>query len=1821
MISSGGPDVEVGPPQKSIVDFANLKDGHSPLPSMPAVPPLPRQQGKAKDTDIITTPNRQDRRLQFGIDCAEMVHFTHWEPGGEHIKQLVVKNVVMKTQKIKYKLPQTRYFSMEFPETMTLSAGMSWTIPITFRPVAKENYHDVLEFATSFGKFYVPVKATLPEHVLDFPSTTDFSLCPIRETAKKTFLLTNTGELGSDFEWSIPRPFAISPRSGTMAPNAEISVTIDFKPEDASVFNATAVCTFGDRRHWESSKTAKAMGIHGIGKYSFLAIEGGQHTFDFGEVFVGKTVERRFVIWNYSAVAANFRIKQPEDDADPYFDFSTLSGTIPPHKSFPVTISFTPAAASMRSTDYFDIKTLSGNTIRITCTGRGIGPKVTLSTEVVNFNDVPAGTTVTRALHLANDSGTSAFYQFLVEPNSIFRIDKPYGTINPHSSVALTIKFSASEPINYYRRVYCLVEHHDGLVLDILATCYNDKRRPATFLYKHVENYESRRKNGLWNYGPEQLEEMMKNGIITCNGGPLQWSDPAQAEANRSNHISDSTYPDCTVASDYFYEGTTDCEPVTLVDTHVEFGSCSRYKVIDSRTIRISNNTSGKMSCVWIMPGETSGQDSVFSVTPTITDILPRSTAEFRINFRPKIDNSIFGAHLECFVYFKSMRNFRLVNEDTFTPPWCVTPLVTGNTFMPGTDSFIPKINFGAMPLDFPPCHVDKSMYRTIRVTNDGDTPAHYAVIDGSLRGIGGGTPLASMGGAAFTVKPRAGILHKGESRLLVFRFSPSEQRIFEQALKCAFNSSAANTYVGTLASDIHVKGVGYFPHLTFGSDNAVCFKPTCVGAIARRGFVARNTSKISVKFEWHIPHQYGNLVAVQPVSGTLLPNESMEFECSFAPNAVRNWVMKLPCYFCHEPDESSDGRPQDMTKRRSTLTVIGQGINGSMEASPDVLDLGAVLVNSIIERDVLLSNPTACDALYELEITRKTRKPQQRSENRSKDNLSRRSKDDLSRRGDAAESLEHTVSGPFEECGIEIKQLYPILPARSHQALRVKLCLREQQKHEFTVYYRLKLQSLDSRQGLVPSQHNDGLSERQHLFDITALGVHPLVQVTDIRCEGYSKSYLWELFSLEKFNNVMASVDPSPTVTPINESSFPTDQQPAYRYSSSANIQGPSVDFDFGAAPLRSKETVYHVNLHNSGVVPVEWVYYFPNDLQIEVEQWADPGDYSEEQLHYNFIMDNELFSIQPKNGWLDPQESVHVTVTYSHEHPGHHKIPVVFKLRNGTTQSSKEVVINFLGYTANPDAKCLHFHETVHEFHPVEVGVLDPPVQKYHIVNRGLVSVEYTLDLTPLEQIKRENHNVDIFECRRTSGYIAPGESESFDWVFRPIEAKEYEVDIPITVTDGQTQIITFRGRGVDFPTVEDPEDRTDPQEYGDIIPPIQLLEMPEQLAKLSKERINFGHMPTGATVRNIVVVTNLHESSEVSFKWIVPETVTGGKPLSSNHGGLSTRALLMAGFSFLSVLSFTPQSGILHPSETQVCKVSLTPSFFPEMFLVDVVCEIMDETALHEYNTARDTIETARREGRPLSVVEPLLRRDSVAVGSGGSLHDLTKMKYRTLPPISPPPVASGTKVEAATAAGQGGRRPSSALSVGSDIGLLGLPPPPEPSLLFLAIVGRSHPVEECRALYSGYEGFFYNRRSERLIADVQSPVFTSPTARATIHAALSSILDDVFQDPTIQNLPGELRQDPPPYYAQMVTGRKINGIELQRPVDSGSSEEESLERTSRVAERIDGVLRWVISLSEFQNLVASVLEGTLYNLMQEANLEEFDLTKEQMAVVLP
>ena len=171
----------------------------------------------------------------------------------------------------------------------------------------QEGYTDVILFSSAaYGKFALPIKATLPEHSLDFPKKIDFDLCPGNETATMSFTLRNTGELRCDFEWEVSTPFSIYPKSGVLESDSNMEIKVDFHPKNASVFSAVAACRFGDRNNWEKSQESQAMEVDGIGKFSHIMIEGEKVDFDFGNVSVGKIVEKTFTLCNLSPVRSAF---------------------------------------------------------------------------------------------------------------------------------------------------------------------------------------------------------------------------------------------------------------------------------------------------------------------------------------------------------------------------------------------------------------------------------------------------------------------------------------------------------------------------------------------------------------------------------------------------------------------------------------------------------------------------------------------------------------------------------------------------------------------------------------------------------------------------------------------------------------------------------------------------------------------------------------------------------------------------------------------------------------------------------------------------------------------------------------------------------------------------------------------------------------------------------------------------------------------------------------------------------------------------------------------------------------------------------------------------------------------------------------------------------------------------------------------------------------------------------------------------------------------------------------------------------------------------
>lgn len=74
-----------------------------------------------------------------------------------------------------------------------------------------------------------------------------------------------------------------------------------------------------------------------------------------------------------------------------------------------------------------------------------------------------------------------------------------------------------------------------------------------------------------------------------------------------------------------------------------------------------------------------SHSSSVFRVEPAQVDISAGESVEFSMNFRPSLDNQYYGQRLECFVYFKTMRNHRLVTDSTITAPWCLAISAEGS--------------------------------------------------------------------------------------------------------------------------------------------------------------------------------------------------------------------------------------------------------------------------------------------------------------------------------------------------------------------------------------------------------------------------------------------------------------------------------------------------------------------------------------------------------------------------------------------------------------------------------------------------------------------------------------------------------------------------------------------------------------------------------------------------------------------------------------------------------------------------------------------------------------------------------------------------------------------------------------------------------------------------------------------------------------------------------------------------------------------------------------------------------------------------------------
>lgn len=1708
----------------------------------------------------------------FGIEVSDSVTWQGWEPGGEYTQQIVLKNVQIKTQKLQYKSPSSRFFTTLYPKPIVLSSGTSFTLPVTFRPLEKGQYEDCIEFETNEGIFSVPMRAVLPKADVAVPDHLKFGMCAVKDCIEVLFQIRNTSELVTKFQWKAFEPFSIIPESGTMAPRTSCSVKAIFCPKAALVYEGTAVCTYSAG---ELIPFTKHVNIEGIGKFPHLVASvvgekkplvqtnSREALLDFGEVPVQSTASKWIELHNFSPVNAPFQVLQPSSTAniDTVFSCSHYHGVVPAESTIKLKVLFSPQNHSHQFVDYLEVIALGAtNCSVIKCIGIGKGPDVVIDDQYLDMGVVESGKFVAKSFKILNNSEVPATFQFMIDcSQSVFKLDTTCGLLPGKGSQTVVLRFSPMKPINYYRRLTCLIQNQDPLFIDLFGTCHTEQVKPAVLQKKHLDCYQVHVRRGLSKIPPEQLNEYLD----TCK---LQLDEDGTLMFPENSSLSNIIQPMLELApmQELFChasvgETSVIVPHISLDVNHADFGRLQDPKAVEQKTVNITNHTKGKISCVWMK--DTKG---IFSVSPEECDVLPLKTASFRLAFRPNAANQFFSADLECYAFYKSMRDYRLVEDTTLCPPWCLSLSATGHTFALGTETFIPRSLWDTNHLVFPAVTVDEVSYKTLLLSNTGHNPIHFAFDEDPL--------------GEFTCRPRTGLL-SDKYQLIVFKMMPSAVKTFKRTAKCRLNDADKFT------KEISLVGSAEAPCLKLSNQGMVYFKPTCIGTASTKSFEIKNTSRIPLSFSWKIPGPQLKILSIEPSEGVILPNENQAHMLHFSPVAEDKYLIKTKLSV---KGLQSGVLQQSPDEKTYLVRVIGEGSLGEIVCGQDSISFGDIVVGSSASKELTIHNNSDCSLHYNLLI-------------------------------------DQEISGPYDDeqsardvLALEISGKNGIIPARTSQKITVTAYPSRRVTYNFKLSYEL-ISMFDEVKPLVTCP-------KRHLVDLHCQGVYPMLSVTDARClgsgRGYSKVQIWSLFSLDSLNECLES-DPSPS-----ELLYAA----VTRHSTTRRVPVNTraiIDFNFGAAPLGGEPCEVHLNLKNAGSVPAEWAFLYPSDLQLELEYWAETGEYDEDELHQMQVMDNKLFSIEPRKGKLLPGESLTVTLIYSHLFTGTNRLPVLFKVMRG-----REILVNFIGVTVDPDSYYVHFANTRHLFEPVAVGGTSPPVQVYELYNGGARTVNYELDTEPLAQIQAQNFGCRIFECLNPSGEIPHGCVAFIYWQFSPLEARTYMVDIPVRIIGGETVLVTFTGVGYDQRIMGDTLPVRDMAMAT--VPDKQVVQVPKQLSYLSVECVSFGDVPLYAVSHRMLFLHNSSMDQVISFRWVL-------------EGSTAEQVVIIE-----------PDHGFLKPQQNVLLKVSFFSCAVPSLYDMDIICEIVDETEMSEYNQRLIEWTSMKEEKQyTFTITEDDLKRPHSGPhlksikypGRSLSYSEGDLRKYQTLPPIGSP--KEGQRKTKNNASRQ--ETPPQ-------------PVPPESFLLHLGVTARTHPIGEFYKVFpSAVDNFVIDQRyvlSQGAVdhekEELSALVSCSRPEMNIIENVLSVILRGLLDDENFHQRMREISQEPVPYFRQLceaqyttssrpssassqsggpdqIPSTQQSGSEqdskdserlisrthqiIQRMSESALSPPERLLQGNENAEIFTAQRQAVRRLPEFQSLVESVLENSLLNLLTEANNGEVNLTARTRVIALP
>ena len=1437
---------------------------------------------------------RYERAHVWGIDCVERLTWRGWEPGGSYVRTVTLKNVGKKALKVKYRLPQTKYFEMEFPETMKIQPGLSTTVDVTFRPIRFEQYDDFIEFKVAgAGAFQVKVSALLPFISLKMPPAVDFGYGAVNELMQKDFTFVNDGDVAVSYKWAVDLPFVFTPGEGSLEPGETGHVHAEFTPADATVNVVNAICALTDQSGHALPTESYNCSVTAVGKYPYVRFS--EPEIDFGEVMVGRSVEQTVKLMNQSPVGASYEVARGETEHDHVFKCTgkgSQGGYLKQKSHEEFKVQFTPSMPGTFSSESFKAYTPGGNVATVKITGTAIGPSVTLSQSTFQFGSVVAGKSVRRVLDIENHSDLPVHWQIDSECLGTFALGADRGVLEPKfqgipGKAQVVVTFAPIEPANYHKRIIVALRDHRPLAFDVVGTGYDDKRRPAPMRQSHVEEYRAMCAAGLITPGqpPSRRERSLFPNEI----------DAVKASAMTAQETYMAMFePDPLVA-------------VSLDKSQIDFGPTNRFKTPQSRTVTVTNDCKQKLVVFWggqepAAVNDTSvdaeakraaaADRNPFFAFPESCDLRPGQSAEFRITFRPTKDKQHYARQLECFAYVKSMRSFRQVTEDNFTPPWTSTVWAFGHTHgHAGAQlGFQPKCSFTARGsrLYFPPTVKGDYAFQTIALRNDGDTAVGFEF---PAKALGSGLEVDENTGYAspFSCHPSKGAVPPRSFTLVTFRFDATDTEPHREQMHCVLNGLPER------AITLDVRARGHVPRVTVGDGNAFVFTPTCVGAAATREIEMRNASRINVLYEWAIPERLANVLGVSPHAGMIRGDQTIKSTWTFCPNKSRKFGFKIPLLLRVPNGEVSDpgatGRREAFVgagtvEERVDVNIHAEGTSGSVAMRPESVDFGHAVVDQSAERTIELHNRSNGIVRYRLETVF----------------------DDGCTEFDADVTFDESVGQ---------------IPARSSSTVRVTYRGRCRGDVGFRIVCRVVNAAKPSR--TVQEEEDDAPSVHG-----IATADYPTLCVTDAACPGVAKPVLWKRLSLNALNAELAR--PPTAVEDRLQRTGGYDGSLA----SARSLQGlTSVALGLGVGLEGAEPTAAYVEVCNTGALPAEWRLMTRDESEVDMENWVEIGEPDDEiTAHQRFVVEHGIVEVSPKRGVLQPGERQPVRVLYKHARVGQHWLTALLNVKDG-----RSVRLELGGRTVGSKVRCLDISPAnpsmaLHTFAPVLIGDVHPPKQSVELRNPTGEEVEWNVDLNPLAALRTANWGFDILTCHNPRGTIPPFGTALLNWTFQPCEERAYECAVAVEIVKrfkwetAETCVMTLRGAG----TL--PEDRggapVDDTLVGDCareswigyrtVPSLP----PASEIALSSGSCVFGAVPTLSIVRRVVTLRSMTDDREYEFEWQLGA-------FAEDAGGLEPG----------SSVAIEPMRGVVERGEEVFVKITYSAGPNPQVFDGEIRC----------------------------------------------------------------------------------------------------------------------------------------------------------------------------------------------------------------------------------------------------------------------------------------